>query len=186
MLDSFSAEFRDLFDLEGADARYVLLLFALVFTLDTVSIECRHAWVRRMVLKRDLQTKRMDFLDVAFNSPLHRLAQREQSRKVWAHSMCACMDSGSSGGESSGPSDEETSDEVEFKRGWGGAWHAHCSEEKRKGVRSFEPNLRRMGVRTKLEAGERLTAAGIPSESVGVSRYPLKCKLCLLNRLNVV
>ena len=63
MLDAWTAEFVHDHDLEDPDTRMILFVIVILLHTDMSEIECRHAWIRRLLVR--LQAKKMLFEDLA-------------------------------------------------------------------------------------------------------------------------
>lgn len=118
--DRFTKMFLADWDLNSDEARMVLLLLLILVFTDSLLLETRHAWIRRLLLKAGVQAKRLQFLDVASHSFSHRVVQRWEALRDWVVELEAEGAAASSA--------TEKKPKVKQTPGQGGAWHAWFSE----------------------------------------------------------
>jgi hypothetical protein len=148
MLDPFTKSFMEQHDLDDPVTPMLLLLILSKACTDTSRIECWHAWVRRMLVKRSSQTHRMHFFDASSRTFAHRVQARSMGECEWLRGE-APTEAQQAGHDAAQAEDAPARRRP--RRGGGGEWRAYVSRQMRAGVRSFEEMGRSYALRTEAE-----------------------------------
>ena len=129
LLDPFTAEFLEAFDMSTPGRKVLGLILKMAFS-DTVRQECWHARVKRLVTRIGTMSHRPNFYDVSALQATHRLRKRDEDRSVWG----ANLPSAQCARAPEGTELAATSRRQQRRRGGGGAWRAHASKKLREGA----------------------------------------------------
>jgi hypothetical protein len=173
LLDPFTREFLQEFDLDSPEAHGTLNLILSMGFVDTAKVECFHAWVRRVATKLGSQAKRPDLLDVAARSVAQRTKRQSKTFSTWGAGSTFPEPrerprdaSGAAGSGDAGPAPKH-------RRGGGGEWRSFVSRQFRAGLTDQTMNAQLYAERTPEErlADQERGALGTAMHRMGLDSF---------------
>ena len=183
LLDLFTKESMDEFDVESPEGQAVLKCVLAFAHVDTVKIERWHAWWRRVIARLGTQTHRPNVYDVAGRCFAQRVKRREGEAEDWREGgqrdQSGRDDAGDGDGGSHAPEEQAR---TKTKRGGGGAWRAHVSKRLRAGLSDFKAIAEEYHTRSAedVASGSHEGAQGTERHRVGLPAFgPTRRQLTL-------
>ena len=139
MLDAWTRDFMDCYDIEAADAKAILRLVLIMANTDTANIECWHACTRRVVTRLGAHTTRPNFYDVLARCQAQRMKRRAATQGAWVPRSDDSIGDDISRRIHAGDAMEKLDQRppTKVRRGGGGPWRMHVSRQLQAGVPSF-------------------------------------------------
>ena len=139
MLDAWTRDFMDCYDIEAADAKAILRLVLIMANTDTAKIECWHAWTRRVVTRLGAQTTRPNFYDISARCQAQRMKRRAATQGAWVPRSDDSIGDDISRRIHAGDAMEKLDQRppTKVRRGGGGPWRMHVSRQLQAGFTSF-------------------------------------------------